>query len=140
MPKLRQVEITCTEPGCSTTRLVHLASVNEVKRCWDCQGEHKRRKAKARYQRRRDLALQNDPEKAAKVAFKAQKKKAKQALILDSSRPSTFWSIGERKGEIPAPVERLSVFKTQDEADEFLVKTWEATFGEPIGYLNYSDW
>lgn len=61
MAKLQRFEVKCIEPDCGAIRLVHRASVREVKRCFKCQEENKRRKGRERYRRRKNQPLE-DPE------------------------------------------------------------------------------
>ena len=42
------VQISCTEPGCATTRLVRTSDLWQVKRCESCSRKAKRANAKAK--------------------------------------------------------------------------------------------
>ena len=116
MPELQRVEVECQEPGCDATRLVHHASVHEVKRCLDCQNEYKRRKARERYRKRKGLPLE-DPKKQNKpIAKKIEKSKV------------DGWFLTPRDPEESKP-KKESVFKEKPELlEELMRKTWEKCF------------
>ena len=67
---METITFTC---ACGNTREVHNAARHEVTRCEDCQIEHKRRKARERYRKRKGLPLDYVPPARVKKAIIANK-------------------------------------------------------------------